>query len=191
MRDPLTIADPKAAATFSSSRSRAILFALMASERSLQGLRVELDMSLTLLHYHVTRLRQLGLVRLVRSEPRNGRARKIYAASAPSFLVPVELESQRPRDGLRTELDRSLERERARFGGTGTVYFLDADGSPRMQRLRIAADESASGEWWWRVELSDADAKALGAEVRAVLAKYARRAGTGRKFLCNFALSLT
>jgi hypothetical protein len=148
-------------------------------------------MSLTLLHYHVTKLRQLGLVRLVRCEPRNGRAQKIYGASAPSFLVPVEIEPQGPRDGLRIELDRSLEHERARSMGTGTVYFLDADGSPRMQRLRAATDESASGEWWWRVELSDADAKALSAEVRGLLAKYARREGAGRKFLCNFALSLT
>ncbi len=179
---------PGAARAFATARPRAILFALMQSEHSLQSLQTSLGFSLSLLHYHVSRLVGLGLLRVVRREARAGSTIAIYAAAARSFLVPAYLDAAPPGAALAGELQAALERARIRSPTGGTVYFLDEQRLPKMRRTAEAgpADE---GELWWRLRMSEAEADTLMREIRALVARH-REPGikSGREYLCHFAI---
>ena len=186
----LTVHDPRAALAFARASPRAILFALMRGERSSTELQTELGLSLSLLHYHLARLRELRLVRTVRQVQRAGRPIAIYSAAARSFLVTGASAAKSAGAGLRLELDAALERARV-HAAADTVYCLDHNGAPRMMRTppgRVRAD----GEWWWRLDLSPGDAEQLGREVREVVAKYRDRSGPGTaRYLYHFAAAKT
>src|SRR5438270_7767765 len=87
------ITEPRAAAAFAAAPTRGILFALMKRDLSLSDLRSLSGMSLSLLHYHIKRLQNLGLVRETVAEPRAGRPIKFYRAVAHQFHVPGSVDA--------------------------------------------------------------------------------------------------
>jgi hypothetical protein len=186
--EQMIVEEKRAARAFATARPRAILFALMQSEHSLQGLQTSLGFSLSLLHYHVSRMLALGLLRVVRREARAGSTIAIYAAAARSFLVPAHLEADTPGASLADELQAALERARLRCSAAGTVYFLDEQRVPKMRRMAEAgpADE---GEHWWRLCMSEAEAKSLVRDIRALVTRHRDRgAPPGQEYLCHFAI---
>ncbi|HEX8572450.1 MAG TPA: hypothetical protein VF759_06840 [Allosphingosinicella sp.] len=189
MKERIEVGTPEAAAAFAGARSRAVLLALAAREQSLRQLAASTGLRLNLLHYHVARLRGLGLVEIVREEARPGRPVKIYAAAARAFFVPAGLAGGETGDRLSSELRERLARARARSDGEGTLYFAGEDGGPRMRRL--GGDGAAEGaEYWSLLDLSRAEAAELAREMAALLARYRGRGGpSGRPYLVHAALA--
>ena len=181
--------DARVAAAFASPRSRAILFALMQSEQSLQGLSKRIGSSLSLLHYHVDKLQKLGLVRTVRQDRRAGRPIKFYSTIARSFLVTGDAEVGSSAAGLQAEMAVALERGGEEFA-TSTLYSVDDDGTPRMLRLPVKSNQGAGGEWWWRLNLTRSEADRLSRELRDLIASYTGRQGKkSGKYLCHIAIA--
>jgi DNA-binding transcriptional ArsR family regulator len=174
MNEVLRIETARAAAALEHRQSRRIVLDLAASERSLQELARATGLSLGLLHYHVGRLRALGLVEIAREERRAGRPVKRYRAAAKRFFVPAGLASDDR--ALERELRAGLDRDRARRDDSGVAYFVDDKGAHRMRRIQGSAKTRAS-ESWIRLSLTHQEAEDLGADLRALFARYARPAG--------------
>ena len=182
----LTITDEHAAAAFVSQRTRAIIFELMKHDRSLSELRNTLGMSLSLLHYHVERLRLLGIVAVSATRPRSGRPIKIYRAVASEFRVPGSLARHSAGEGLKDELQQALQRAELRHP-TDTDYFLDEQGAPRMRRS--TSPHGRAYQRWWRLRLGPSAAAKLNREMSDLLAKYeVTEPKGGHPHICHFAL---
>ncbi|HEX8620671.1 MAG TPA: hypothetical protein VF718_01745 [Allosphingosinicella sp.] len=187
MDERFEIRTAAAAAALANARSRAVLLALAARERSLRQLAAATGFRLNLLHYHVGRLQALGLAEVVRSEKRPGRPVKIYRAVAREFFVPGRLAGGEVGDKLSAELRERLALARARSGDEGILYGVGGDGGPRMRR--VGSDRPAeAAELWTLLDLGPADAAALAAEMKALLGRYRGRAG-GRAYIVHAALA--
>jgi len=187
MPQQMIVRHERAAAAFASAPTRAVIFELMKSERSLSELRDVLGMSLNLLHYHVGRLRQLGLVTVSAVKRRGGRSIKKYRAVASEFRVPGSVARQTAGAGLKDELYTALERAELRYP-TETTYFLDERGTPRMRRSQ-STQGSTAHQRWCKLRLSATAAAELTRRVGDLLAKYERHGSRGgHTYICHFAL---
>jgi hypothetical protein len=182
----MIVADQKAAAAFSNSRTRAIVAALMKCDLSLAELQVEVGMSLSLLHYHVGRMRRLGLVEVVETRRRAGRPILRYRAVAEEFRVPAAIATRGPGIGLKQEMEAALEKAEARHPST-ISYFLDEHGAVRMRR--IGSDRSRTYVRWWRLRLSAVAARNLTREISELVSRYDAATHSGTSHLLHFALA--
>ena len=176
MNESLKIGSTQAAAAFEHPRSRRIVLELVANEQSLQQLARATGLSLSLLHYHVGRLRALGLIEIAREARRPGRPVKRYRAVARRFFVPASLAAHGAGEALARELRAALERDRVRRDHAGVDYFVDDAGAHRMRRVPGPSGHSAF-EAWITLSLTPRDAKSLGDEIRALFARYADGGG--------------
>lgn len=189
MRGSSTIDNRRAAAVFSNIRQRKILFALIARDHSLSELAVVAETPLNLLHHHVQKLIELGLVQVSGSRPRAGPAIKLYRATAGAFLVPAEFAGV-PKDSLNQKLRDALE---LGLAGTykGMLYYHDGTDA-HMRLIQDGAASPPASEVWAELELSDADAGALAQELRAVMKRYASRKGKRRRrYIVHVAVAST
>lgn len=170
MEPELTITSTAAAAAFSVVRQRKILMAASDKERSLSELSSATGTALNLLHHHVQRLLDLGLLAVVRTEPRAGRPIRYYRSVAHSFFVPAELMKAVPADALHLQMRALLERSLAR-SIQGYCFTCEA-GRPRMRVVKRDAKSGPAAEIWFELRLSRADAVALDNELRGVIKKY-------------------
>lgn len=127
-------------------------------------------MEFNLLSYYLKRLCGMGLVRILREEPRNGRATKLYEAVAASFFVPSHLAAEHPFRSMALELQDCLDQAALRQARTGTMYSVDAKLGPRIQA--IVRNDSSSSEHWRVLRLSESQARQLGHEMEALLTRY-------------------
>ena len=171
-------------------RQRRLLLELVAGESSLQEIALKANLSLNLAHYHVARLRELGLVETTREQPRSGRVIKRYRAVARSYFVPTHLGSPSPGKQLAAELRASLDRAHVRDPKDGTLYFVDDALSPRMRRMHSPAGTAEGIESWHQLVLTKEQARSLAGELEALLSRYAGRAsGRTRSYLAYCALT--
>jgi DNA-binding transcriptional ArsR family regulator len=188
MIETFEISDVRAAALFAGATSRSILLELVAREQTLSGLRKALGLSLSLLHYHVSRMAGLGLVTVASENRPTGRPRKTYRAVARAFFVPAHLERRDARRALALELNAALEQARARSREDGVLYSWDQTNGPRMKR--IGGDRVDGAELWGRLTLSDKEAAQLGSELRDVLGRYQSSSMNGKTaYLAHFAFA--
>jgi len=171
--DTFQIESIKAAAMLEHPRSRQILLGVVQDARSLQELADVTGLSLSLLHYHVKRLQQFGLIWVERKDRRSGRPVKRYRAVARRFLVPTRFASRNGTAELGRKLRAGLDREQARGGGGGVAYFVDSGGIPRMMRVPMEGERNAF-EIWVTVFLTRQEMKDLSGELRALFARYAQ-----------------
>lgn len=75
-----------------------ILELLCRREMSATELKAAIDDAPSNLHYHVDRLREAGLIRLQRTEPRRGATEKFYRAVARAYTLAPELAAMVPAD---------------------------------------------------------------------------------------------
>ncbi|HEY5070497.1 MAG TPA: hypothetical protein VII63_00555 [Caulobacteraceae bacterium] len=148
----------------------------MANEHSLQQLARATGFSLSLLHYHVGRLRTLGLIEIAREERRAGRPVKHYRAMARTFFVPASFQVRGAGEALERELRAGLQRDRVRQGDAGAVYFVDDAGAHRVRRVRGSGGRGGF-EAWITLSLTPRDAETLSDEIGALFARYANRNG--------------
>jgi hypothetical protein len=188
MIDTLEISDVHVAAIFAGATSRSILLELVPKERTLSDLRTKLDLSLSLLHYHVSRMGALGLITVACQRRPAGRPRKVYRAVARSFFVPAHLERRDGRHALALELNAALEQARARSREEGALYSWDDADGPRMKR--VGSGHTDGTELWGRLALSGSEAAQLGDELRELLRKYQQSPKPGKAaYLAHFAFA--
>jgi predicted transcriptional regulator len=188
MIETLEISDVRAAALFAGATSRSILLELVPRERTLSDLRTKLGLSLSLLHYHVSRMAALGLVTVASEKPSAGRPRKVYRAVARSFLVPAHLERCDGRRALALELNAALEQARARSREDGVLYSWDEVDGPRMKR--VGGGHADGTELWGRLALSGSEAAQLGDDLRRLLRRYRSSPKPGKAaYLAHFAFA--
>lgn len=161
----------------------------MGHDYSLRELAEAVATPLNLLHHHVKKLMELGLVQVTGTRLRAGAPIKLYRATATAFLVPAELAGPTP-DPLNHKLRNALARNLA---GTykGTLYNHDGTEG-RMHLVRNNAVRARASEIWAELELCDTDAAALAQELSAVLKRYAGRPGKRRRhYIVHAAIAAT
>lgn len=149
----------------------------------------------------VKRFTILGLLNVVREEPRAGRALKVYRSSAASFFVPYEITpsetlevAMRERERYwETLLRKNVVQVRSEdVGSWGTRIYRDTRGRLQIQaavtpeqNYTLLAPERPAALSAWRdaVYLDFDDAKALQREMFELLKKYQQKAGAQRYIL--------
>lgn len=146
----------------------------------------------------VQRFVDLGLLQVVREEPRAGRAVKVYRTAADVFFVPFETTSAESfeaalaerdaywEDLLRTNVVRA---RRQAFPDWGTRIYRDPSGRLQIQ-MAVTPDRNtdplapasppALSAWRDHVFLDYSDAKALQRELFELLLRYQRKGGAQR-----------
>jgi hypothetical protein len=184
----IDIVDPRAAAVFAAPRQRRMLLSLVHEELSLTQLSRLTATPLNLLHHHIRKFMQLGLVRIARQQDRAGAPIKYYRATARAFFVPAEFIDAEPGVGLTWQLRDLLARSLAR-ALRGVVYSHDGK-APRMRLVRDADARTTDMELWANLQLSEADAATLADELRALLHRFeARSRKTRRRYLVHAAIA--
>ncbi|WP_019588583.1 helix-turn-helix transcriptional regulator [Deinococcus apachensis] len=155
----------------------------------------ELGVKANSLLYRVERLVSLGLLRVVREERRQGKAVKVYRASADEFFVPFAATGAAALEDLVRALSaplghvlvsNSVAVMRARDLDIGVRVFRDAAGETGRVRTHLAFPDGSRvdtrGDEWpplmdtWHggLRLSRAQGKAFQRELEDLLEKYAR-----------------
>jgi hypothetical protein len=169
-RKPLVVATARAVAVLVHAKQRRILFAFVDHDRSLAEVARMTELPLNLLHYHVLRMVDAGLLVRRDRRVRAGRPVQLYRAAASAFLVAAESMPESPDAALHRELRQTLERQ----PGDGYL-FSHEDG-----RVRIAKTGAGqSGELWRVLRLDARSARKLTAELGQLISSYAK-AGTAR-----------
>jgi hypothetical protein len=188
VRETATIDDPKAAAVFSHGRGRKILLALVEKDRSLSELARLTETPLNLLHHHIGKFLELGLVVIARAERRAGAPIKFYRSTARSFFVPAELMAAHPGHGLNARLREAL--DRGLSGAIKGVSYSCENGRPRMRVVKGPEASTVTTELWLELKLSRTDAAALRDELRSLLQAYeSRSSGGDRRYIVHAALA--
>ena len=189
MTDIAHISDPRAAAALAKRRQRQILLPLIEDERSLSDLATLTGSRLSLLHHHVRRLIDLGLVQVSREQRRGGRAVRYYRASAKAFFVPSELADLHVDGELPGQLRESLERSRMRTF-QGVLYSWEANG-PSVRFVHDPASSLSASEIWLELRLSQAEAATLTEQLTALFQPFhGRAAEAGRRYIIHAAVAL-
>jgi DNA-binding transcriptional ArsR family regulator len=183
------VTEPRAAAVFADPLRRRLVLLLAARQQSLVELATDTALDLKRLHYHVTALRDLGLVVVKQERTRAGRAIKVYGAVATAFFVSAKISSNLPDARLMSELRKSLADGLER--DAGTLYYLTATGEPRMRRVRGAGTRRALTTEYWRVlKLSRPDFLRLTTTIEACLNSIAKQQNDGKQsYLVHFAIA--
>lgn len=177
-----TITSREAADTLTDPAKRRYLEPFIRRERTLTQAARDLGLAPTTLLYQVRRLQRLGLLRVVRREPRRGRASPVYRASAERFFVPFESTSAATIEELLFDFEvvtlksiirgftRALSRRAERWGlglGLAADGKLEFDVLPqhdkgwRSKARQATDDHPALLHDYLTVALTDADAKAV------------------------------
>lgn len=91
MEKGVTVTSSEAARLLTDTAQLRLLEPFFKREVVLSEVAAELGVNLNTLLYRVNRFIALGLLRVVREEPRRGKAVKVYRASAESFFVPFDI----------------------------------------------------------------------------------------------------
>jgi len=183
------VTQPRSAAAFSDPLRRRLVLLLAGRERSVGQMAETTGVDIRRLHYHVTALRKLGLIKVARVQRRAGRPIKLYRAVADAFFVSDDIAPSSPSAALNDELRRSLAklRDPARHG---VLYRLGDDGEPRMQPVRGSGSGGAPSAEQWRVlRLTRADALRLAEKIERCLGEFAGRDGAAKAYLVHFAMA--
>jgi hypothetical protein len=164
---------------FEDSRRRRALLSFVGRTRALGEAAAQDGLALSWLHYHASRWVELGLLKVVGEHPRWGRPVKLYAAAAEAFFVADEHLHRSEWAGLARELDEALRKARGDNEGSG-VMFSVADGRPSMARVG-GPSKRPSAQMWLIMELDDAEAADLAAEMDALFRRYGRSQAKGRR----------
>lgn len=103
------ITDERAAAALSDPMLRRLVLSFVQVPRSIGEIAAESQIDIKRLHHHVTRLCQIGLLKVVGKRRRPGRAIKLYGASAEAFFIPFEVAPELFTEGLSRECGSGYE----------------------------------------------------------------------------------
>lgn len=206
----LTVDRADAAKALCDGALREVLAAFLLCERSIGEVAAELGQPKNAVLLKVRRLQKLGLLKVVREQPRAGRAIKFYQAVQSGFFVPYHLtpyptpeawmqaEYARREQALATQTMQAGQRWQQAQGASqfGLRFFMRADGLAEadfafdMQTPADmqAADAPAVMSLFVYTHLDRETAKQLQAELDALARRYERPAG-GEVYLLRLGLA--
>lgn len=214
----MVVRDARAARFIADPHASRFLEPFMGGERTASAVAGELGVRVSSMLYRIRQLLELGLLQVVRVEPRRGRAVRYYQAVADSFFVPFELtdadtfgalgssSALELRRLLETSLGAAHEAMGRTFEGGGVRLMRDQEG--RIDRTltheavsaeatsfpELALDSRAPALWdqHCTLDLTGAEAKAFQRELSELYGRYYRRAGDDRQpYIVRLALAPT
>ena len=194
----LTIHNPEAAAILTNPHTLRQLEPFLARETTVKEAAEETGEKPNTVLSRVRRFVKLGLLEVVREEPRQGRALKVYRSTADGFFIPFEATSAESLEAALAERDaywQDLLRHnvvRARLEKVetyGTRIYKDSRGrlqvqmavTPERNYTTLAPDDPAVlSAWRDAVYLDFEDAKTLQREMFSLLKRYQQKRGAQR-----------
>jgi hypothetical protein len=162
----VTVRDRRSADAMCRPFQRHLVLSLIGRDASISELVAESGLSMRMLHYQVSHLVKLGLLKVASRTRRGGRPIKRYAAAADVFFVPESLMTSPPGAVLERELRDALGRSHT----DGMLFYRDSAGRMSMQEVRTApADKRVATDIWQILNLDEGEAKQLAAEIRKLL----------------------
>lgn len=165
----LNIADREAAVLLARPASHRLLAALIDQDCTMSMLVARSGKSYSLVTHHLRRLLAVGLVEIVGTIPRAGRATRVYRAAAQRYFVPAKWCDLLPGDLLMRELREALDRARAPLG-----VLLWSENGPRMRAI-LADQYPGAQELWLRMRLSPSAAREFSDELAALFRRWHER----------------
>lgn len=162
---------------------RHLVLSLMGREASISELVSESRRPMSSVHYHMTRLHKLGLLKVASQTARAGRAVKRYTAAAECFFVPAALMGEQPG----TLLDRELQGHLSRISddSEGTLFFRDSRSGMSMRTIRSRrsreADHRLITDSWQILNLDLREAHELSDEIAKLLERYRQQPADRRR----------
>ena len=168
----------------------------MDEEKTVNQAALEANIKPNTMYVKVKRLLELGLVRVVREQPRKGRSLKLYSAAVERFFVPYEVMSHATREALQMRMDRLWERKlrrsivRARLGaveGWGYEVYRDDSGALWVHPATGPGERLSSSQpshpatinlWSEALLLDFEDAKAFQAKLYTLFDEYKAKRGS-------------
>ena len=194
----LTVHHPEAAAILANPHTLRQLEPFLARDMTVKEAAEETSEKPNTVLSRVRRFLKLGLLEVVREEPRQGRAVKVYRSVADGFFIPFEATSAESLEAALAERDaywqdllrRNVVRARLEKVETyGTRIYRDARGrlqvqmavTPEQNYTTLDRDDPAVlSAWRDAVYLDFEDAKALQREMFDLLKRYQQKRGAQR-----------
>lgn len=172
----------------------------LGEEKTITQAALEANLKPNTMYVRVKRLLELGLVRVVREQPRKGRSLKLYSAVAGRFFVPYEVMSHTTREALQVQMDEPWEQRlrqsliRARLGaveGWGYEIYRDQAGIFWVHPATGPGERLSSSQpshpatidlWSETLSLDFGDAKAFQAKLYALFEEYKAKKAHSRTF---------
>ena len=194
--DAHTVTSPRAIKALGNVEQARYLKPFFREALSLTQAAERLGTSVEALYRPVTRLEKLGLLRVVKTEPRGGRPVKYYRTPGPAFFIPASLVGLEL--GLKSErawhrlLERSLLEwwlkgiaSSADWGlhvvpskvGDGDALTVSAGLPPQLPERNSGADPTHFD--WYKVELTEEDSRAFKRALSDLTAEFRGRATAG------------
>lgn len=186
--DELTITDADAIAMLTDRRALRFLVPFMSAEHTLSSVAAQLEKSPSTVAYWIPRLVRAGLLQQRDTVQRAGRAMPRYRAAALNFVIPYRLVPFDRRvalldggrysvmhkllDGVDEELARVKDFS-LKISATGNGGFAVQTTESALERNRLALTDS-----WFKIRLTEDDARNFARELDAVYEKYMHRTGS-------------
>jgi len=193
----LTIHHADVAELLLNAQTQRLIHPFLGKEQSAGGAAKILGMSTSALLYRVNKLLEYGILKVVREEPRAGRASKVYTTTASSFFVPFRVTRAETLEahlaGVKHYYEQLLtanvaEAMRGLDEDWGMRVFQDDEG--RIQTLTAVYPDKllqidqvgpALLDFFYpSLHLDHEDAKALQHELVMLIQKYAVKRGAQR-----------
>lgn len=185
---PHRVQSVAAARFLAEPRAHFLLMAFVPRPQTVGQVASKLDMPPLAAWRLARRAVELGLLKIVAEQPRQGRSLKLYQAVAQAFLVPDELMPRMPGDLLTDELRERIEQEMTAHGSSHLIK-ADSDGNPLLAPLGAEDGEELPYEAWRILRLTRANATTLREEMAALLDRYEdRQTPTAREWLVHAAM---
>jgi hypothetical protein len=185
----LEVRDRRAADAMMRPWQRHLVLSLIGREASIVELVGESGQSMSAVHYHVTRLRRLGLLKVAALTARAGRAIKRYTAAADVFFVPAALAASRPGAFLERELQEAL--GDVQHDIDGTLFYRDSRGGMSLRDIPTRRTQpGVAANTWHILDLDAREAADLAADIRRLLdqARLKPRHRRQKKYLVRCAI---
>ena len=198
----LTITNPQAAQALLDPVSTRFLKPFMACESTMKDAANTLGVRMNVMFYWINRLCVLGLLRVVRTEKRSGRAIRYYRWSADAFFVPFAGTGATTPEEMRTKIELNAHKRltRALVAASPSVGVLIHCGpcerltfdfnhtpNPASNRKNDPVAPAVVDEWY-PLELDFQSAKRFQSELHDLLERYQNVRG-GQQYLVRLALA--
>ena len=192
----LRIQDTVAADALMTKDVQETLLPFLGQEKTVKQASLEIGAKLNTMYVRVKRLLELGLIKIVKEQPRKGRSLKLYRAVAERFFVPYEIMSHATRETLQLQMDEHYEKRlrqsiiRARLDtveGWGYELYQDDKGAFWVHPATQPGERLSSSHpshpatvnlWSETLSLEFEDAKAFQSKLYALFEEYRAKDGS-------------
>lgn len=170
MKTTFKISSKSNVKVFQSAIGREIIQALIGEEMTLSDLAIKTSLSLSLLHYHITKYTKEGLIEVVKTRKRAGRSVKYYRSVAKSFFIPAELLDALPGSYFNSILRKRLEESLSK--SLIGIDFTHDGQKPRAHLIKDKEDNFSAIELWLHAGLSSADAQSMAEKLQKTIDEF-------------------